>query len=107
MFIQRSSIKINPRVFFLRKCVRTAEKNYGCGQKKQKALALGYLPSGQEFKMVEYADDLTVFMSNVERAQLIFQLLDQFRSCSGLKVIYTKTEAMWTATPLGIVFTVM
>ena len=73
------------------------------------AVALLYLASGQEFKMVQYTDDLTVFVSNVERAQLIFQLLDQSRSCSVLKVVYTKPEAMWigscrenTATPLGL-----
>ena len=63
----------------------------------------------EEFKLVQYADDLTVFVPNIECAQLVFRLLDQFRSCSGLKVNYTKTEAMWigssrecTATPLGI-----
>ena len=63
----------------------------------------------EEFKIVQYADDLTAFVSNVESAQRIFQLLDQFRSCSGLKVNYTKTEGMWigscrenTAAPLGL-----
>ena len=63
----------------------------------------------EEFKLVQYADDLTVFVPNIESAQLIFRLLDRFRSCSGLKVNYTKTEAMWigslresSATPLGI-----
>ena len=63
----------------------------------------------EEFKLVQYADDLTVFVPNVACAQLVFHLLDQFRFCSGLKVNYTKTEAMWigssrdsTATPLGL-----
>ena len=48
-------------------------------------------------------------MPNVACAQLVFHLLDQFRFCSGLKVNYSKTEAMWigslrdsTATPLGL-----
>ena len=49
----------------------------------------------EEFKLVQYADDLTVFVPNVACAQLVFHLLDQFRFCSGLKVNYTKTEAMW------------
>jgi len=40
----------------------------------------------KEYKMVQYADDLTVFVSNVESAQRIPHLLDQFRSCSRLKV---------------------
>ena len=63
----------------------------------------------EEFKLVQYGDDLTVFVPNVGCAQLVFHLLDQFRFCSGLKVNYTKTEAMWigssrdsTATPLGL-----
>ena len=49
----------------------------------------------EEFKLVQYADDLTVFVPNVACAQLVFLLLDQFRFRSGLKVNYTKTETMW------------
>ena len=63
----------------------------------------------EEFKLVQYADDLTLFVPNIECAKLILQLLDQFTICSGLKVNHTKTEAMWTdscrqnkATPLGL-----
>ena len=36
-------IDMNMLVFFLGKCVRTAAKNHGCGQKNQKARALLYL----------------------------------------------------------------
>ena len=49
----------------------------------------------KEFKMVQYADDLTAFVSDFRSAQYLFKLLDQFEKCSGLKVNYTKTEAMW------------
>ena len=56
----------------------------------------------EEFKLVQYADDLTLFVPNIE-------CVDQFTFCSGLKVNHTKTEAMWigscrqnTATPLGL-----
>ena len=63
----------------------------------------------EELKFVQYADDLTVFVPDIESAQHIFILLDQFETCSGLKVNYTKTEAMWngsfrnnTAAPLGL-----
>ena len=49
----------------------------------------------QEFKIVQYADDLTVFVPNLECVQRIFHLLGQFETCSGIKVNYTKTEAMW------------
>ena len=63
----------------------------------------------EEFKLVQYADDLSAFVPNTECAQLVFRLLDQFRACSGLKVNYTETEGTWigslrdsTATPLGL-----
>ena len=63
----------------------------------------------EEFKLVQYADDLTVFVPDIENAQRIFNLLDQFKTCSGLQVNYKKTEAMWigscrndTAAPLGL-----
>ena len=59
--------------------------------------------------MVQYADDLTAFVSDIQSAQDLFKLLDQFEKCSGLKVNYTKTEAMWigssrnnTETPLAL-----
>ena len=49
----------------------------------------------EEFKLMQYADDLTLFVPNIECVQLILQLLDRFTFCSGLKVNHTKTEAMW------------
>ena len=62
-----------------------------------------------EFKLVQYADDLTMFVPDLECAQRVFRLLDQFESCSGLKVNYPKTVAMWigsfrqnTETPRGL-----
>ena len=61
----------------------------------------------EEFKLVQYADDLTLFVPNIECAELILQLLDRFIICPGSKVNHTKTEAMWvgfcrqnTGTPL-------
>ena len=63
----------------------------------------------EEFKLVQYASDLTLFVPNIECAKLILQLLDRFTICSDLKINHTKTEAMWigssrqnTATPLGL-----
>ena len=38
----------------------------------------------EEFKFVQYADDLTVFVPDIENAQRIFDLLDQLKTCSGL-----------------------
>jgi len=45
--------------------------------------------------MVQYADDLRAFVSDIRSAQHLFKPLDQFEKCSGLKVNYTETEAMW------------
>ena len=49
------------------------------------------------------------FVSDIRSAQHLFKLFDQFEKCSGLKVNYTKTEAMWigssrnnTETPLAL-----
>ena len=62
-----------------------------------------------EFKLVQYADDLTVFVPDIESAKRVFELLDFFETCSGLRVNFSKTEAMWigscwhnTGNPLGL-----
>ena len=46
-------------------------------------------------EIVQYADDLTAFLTDLKSAQNLFKLLDCFGQLSGLKVNYTKTEAMW------------
>ena len=62
-----------------------------------------------ESKIIQYADDLTATLSDVESAEVLLTLLKHFETCSGLKVNYTKTEAMWigscfneTSSPLGL-----
>jgi len=69
----------------------------------------GIMIGQKEFKLVQYADDFTLFVPNIECAKFILQYLDRFTIYSGLKVNHTKTEAMWigscrqnTATPLGL-----
>ena len=37
----------------------------------------------------------TVFLSDIKSVQNLFKFLDRFEKISGLKVNYTKTEAMW------------
>ena len=46
-------------------------------------------------KLSCYADDLTCFPKDINSAQHILQLLDDFYVCSSLKVNTDKTEAMW------------
>ena len=69
----------------------------------------GTMIGHEEFKLVQYADDLTLFVPNTEYAELILQLLDRFTISSGLEVNHTKTEVKWigscrqnTETPLGL-----
>ena len=52
--------------------------------------------------MVQYADDLIVFVSHIRSAQECFKLFDQFKRFSGLKVNYIKTKAMWIGNASGI-----
>ena len=63
----------------------------------------------EEWKIVQYAEDLTAFLSDLHSVRSLFSLLDRFEQLSGLKVNYTKTEAMWigscrdnTETPLSL-----
>ena len=62
-----------------------------------------------ESEIIQHADDLTATSSDVESAEALLTLLKHFETCSGLKVNYTKTEAMWigscsneTSSPLGL-----
>ena len=45
----------------------------------------------EEWKIAQYADGLTAFLSDLTTAQNLFKLLDLFGKLSGLKVNYTKT----------------
>ena len=63
----------------------------------------------QETKLLQYADDTTAVLSNIESAHRLFQLLDDSKKLSGLKINRSKTEGMWIGTlkdsemkPLGI-----
>ena len=63
----------------------------------------------KEFKLSQYADDTTAFVSDTESATNLFKLLSKFQECSSLEINKSKTEGMWlgasrknTAKPLGI-----
>ena len=46
----------------------------------------------REFKISQYADDTTVFVSDLEN---LFKLLNAFQKCSGLEINKSKNEGMW------------
>ena len=59
--------------------------------------------------MLQYADDMTAVLSDTTSAQTFFNLLDSFRTSSGLSINWSKTEGMWIGStrsnktkPLGI-----
>ena len=49
----------------------------------------------REFKILQYADDTTVFVSDFKSAENLFKLLNAFQKCSGLEINKSKTEGMW------------
>ena len=61
----------------------------------QKQSIKGITIGKEETKILQYADDTTATLSDINSARALFNLLDDFRSVSGLKVNPTKTEGMW------------
>ena len=69
----------------------------------------GIVINQEETKLLQYADDTTAVLADLESAQKLFQLLDKFKELSGLMVNSSKTEGMWIGSlknsenkPLGI-----
>ena len=48
----------------------------------------------KEFKLSQYADDTTAFVSDTKSAINLFKLLSNFQECSGLERNKSKTEGM-------------
>ena len=64
---------------------------------------------GVETKLLQFADDTTAILSNLNSANALFSLLEDFEKASGLKLNVKKTEAMWIGSlrscedqPLGV-----
>lgn len=62
-----------------------------------------------ETKLLQFADDTTAILSDLDSARELFKLLNEFEKVSGLKLNVLKTEAMWIGSlqscvdePLGI-----
>jgi hypothetical protein len=69
----------------------------------------GIMIGNTEIKLVQMADDTTVFVEDPNSLENIFKILNKFEQYAGLKLNKTKTEAMWvgkdknnTDTPLEI-----
>ena len=55
-----------------------------------------------ETKLLQYADDTTAVLSDVNSARILFKLLDDFKKLSGLVINPSKTEGMWIGSSRGI-----
>ena len=49
----------------------------------------------EETKLLQYADDTTAVLSDMDSTQALFTLLDVFKELSGLRINSSKTEGMW------------
>lgn len=65
--------------------------------------------NNQEIKIGLFADDTTVFLSDIESANEVFNIFNDFEKISGLKINTHKSEGMWIGSlrdcsnkPLGI-----
>ena len=54
-----------------------------------------------ETKLLQYADDTTAVLSDVNSARVLFKLLDDFKKLSGLAINPSKTEGMWIGSSRG------
>ena len=55
----------------------------------------GIVIDKQETKLLQYAHDTTAVLSDAESGYKLFQLLDEFKKVSGLKVNNSKTGGLW------------
>ena len=49
----------------------------------------------KEVQLLQYADDTTVLLSDVNLVSTFLDLLSLFERCSGLKIYQTKSEMLW------------
>ena len=46
-------------------------------------------------KITQYADDTTIFVKDIRSVHRLFDLLQQFENCSGLRINQSKSEILW------------
>ena len=69
----------------------------------------GIQVSIKKIKLSQYADDTTVVCRDRHSLKELLELADLFQNCSGLKINYSKSEALWLGkdancadTPFGL-----
>ena len=76
---------------------------------RQNSMINGITIEKEKTKLLQYADDTTAVLLDINSAHTLFKLLDDFKKLSGLAVNPAKTEGMWIgslrenkAKPIGI-----
>ena len=62
---------------------------------RQNTAIKGITISKEETKLLQYADDMTAVLSDIDSAWTLFTLLDVFKELSGLTIHSSRTEGMW------------
>ena len=62
---------------------------------------LGIRLGNSEVKISQLADDTTLFLNDLTSVGKLFEFLDHFGKCSGLKLNKSKTEAIWLGSNAG------
>ena len=50
---------------------------------------------GKEYKLSQYADDISYLVRDEKSVEKLFEKLEAFRGCCGLELNRSKTEALW------------
>ena len=62
---------------------------------RQNTAIKGITIGKEETKLLQYVDDATAVLSDMDSARALFTLLDVFKELSGLRINSSKTEGMW------------
>ena len=62
---------------------------------RQNIAITGITMGKEETKLLQYADDMTVTLSDINSLQVLLDLLEVYKNASGLAINCTKTEGMW------------
>ena len=68
---------------------------------RENTLIKGITIGKDETKLLQYADDTTAVLSDVNSARILFKLLNDFKKLSGLAINPSKTEGMWIGSSRG------
>lgn len=68
-----------------------------CGALQKDPTIRGIQVGYKEIKIMQYADDTTVLVRDLDSISLLLKLLNNFKNISGLETNRHKTEAMYVA----------